>query len=74
MSILDLRVESAFGGGEGAGRFGEHPFELFKTPRVVLTWIVTRKVGRRDVGDGFSVDANDLDNSNQILILFCGLE
>lgn len=39
-----------------------HPFELFKTPRVVLTWIVARKVGRCDVGDGFGVDANDLGN------------
>lgn len=53
-----------FFGGERMGKriFGGHPFELFKTPRVILTWIVARKVGRCDVGDCFGVDANDLDN------------
>lgn len=51
------------GWGGGRGRiFGGHPFELFKTPRVVLTWIVARKVGRCDVGDCFGFDANDLNN------------
>lgn len=57
--------------------FGEHPFELFKTPRVILTWIVARKVGRCDVGDCFGVDANDLDNRksdvNSPLLLGGGL-
>lgn len=48
-------------GRDGEGIFGGHPFELFKTPRVILTWIVARKVGRCDVGDCFGVDANDLD-------------
>lgn len=60
------------GRGEGEEGFGGHPFELFNTPRVVLTWIVARKVGRCDVGDGFGVDANNLDSSYQILILVVG--
>lgn len=49
--------------------FGGHPFELFKTPGVILTWIVARKVGRCDVGDGFGVDANNLSDLYQILML-----
>ena len=56
--------------------FGGHPFELFKTPRVILTWIVARKVGRCDVGSCFGVDANDLDKqTDQIFnspLLFWG--
>lgn len=70
----EFLVESVFfkGGERGEEGFGGHPFELFNTPRVVLTWIVARKVGRCDVGDGFGVDANNLDNSYQILILVVG--
>lgn len=66
------RVFFLKGGERGEEGFGGHPFELFNTPRVVLTWIVARKVGRCDVGDGFGVDANNLDNSYQILILVVG--
>lgn len=67
MSFLSRVI---FSWGEGGEKdFGGHPFELCKTPGIILTWIVARKVGRCDVGDGFGVDANNLNSRYQILIL-----
>lgn len=57
-------------GGKGGKDFGGHPFELFKTPRVILTWIVARKIGRCDVGNCFGVDANDLDKQTDQMFNF----
>jgi hypothetical protein len=36
------------------------PPELFNVPSVALAGVVPREVGRRDIGDGFIADADNL--------------